>query len=77
MQKGVQVTHKKTGRKGMVHSLSKKHPGWLKVQWEGDHNLYRYEAHELEVVKCGREHSECPGYFCALPQGHAEVCLCN
>lgn len=77
MQKGDKVQHKVTKRIGKVHSFSKKHPGWIKVQWEGDDVAFRYEAEELQAVECGREHSEFPGYFCTKEVKHDGWCCCT
>jgi homogentisate 1,2-dioxygenase len=76
MEKGSHVRHKKTFREGVVQGFSKKHPGWVKVVWAGDTVAYRYEPNELELVKCGKEHSEFPGYFCVLTKGHDGWCGC-
>lgn len=46
-KKGDKVQHRRTKRKGTVHSASKKHPGWLKVLWHGEQDPYRYEVEEL------------------------------
>ena len=46
-EKGDKVQHRKTNRVGVIHSKSRKHPGWLKVVWEGDSHAYRYEPEDL------------------------------
>lgn len=50
-EKGNKVQHRRTKRLGEVHSKSKKHPGWVKVVWEGDDHPYRYEPEDLVHVE--------------------------
>lgn len=50
-KKDDKVMHVKSRRMGVVHSESKKHPGWYKVQWEGDSSAYRYEPEDLVLIE--------------------------
>ena len=49
-KKDVRVRHSRTGREGKVLGESVSHPGWFKVQWDGDDFWVRYEPQDLKPL---------------------------
>lgn len=49
-KKDERVEHRRTGRKGTCLGESESHPGWFKVQWDGEAFWVRYEASEIKTL---------------------------
>jgi hypothetical protein len=58
-KKDDRVKHRRTGRKGTVLGESESHPGWWKVQWDGESFWIRYEPEDLQALPCDDQACGC------------------